>query len=221
VLIDIDRLRSPLGHEYLHIEGHEDDDRCAQITNGGTQCGKPSDAHHAPDAVSEYLDLMAERLEDPAQDVGHDIGTWFSLSYSNFLVLHRVLLETMPRWWQLDFVNRLEQLHTAYSHLDHPEGYEAYPCRYVEAWEMSDDERKAAGITSSLDDFPESTALPENPTEEEVAAHDTAWEEAADSEVFYDDAGTEIEKHQRVPIRVPDTIPHYRDRLAKVEPRLP
>ncbi|WP_304455926.1 hypothetical protein [Nocardiopsis sp. YSL2] len=216
MLIDIDRLRSPLGHEFLPIEGHEDDNCCAQVTNGATQCGEPDDAHHAPEAVSEYLDLMAERLEDPVHDVGHDIGTWFSLSYSNFLVLHRVLLEHMPRWWQLAFVNRLEQLHAAYSHLEHPPSFEVHPCKFVIVEDLDDDQRKKLGVTSSMDDFPD---MPEDPTEEQFDAHEAAYDKACDAEVFYDADGNELDRNQRVPLRVPDPIPHYR--YGHVEPRLP
>lgn len=216
MLIDIERLRFRLGHEYLHIEGHEDDDRCARVLNSGQQCTEPEAAHYAPEAVTTYLDEMAERLEDPAQDIGRDIGTWFSLTYSNFLVLHRVLLEHMPRWWQLEFVTRLEQLDSAYRHLDRPESFEVHPCRNVEVGELSDAEKKATGVTSSLDDFPK---LPDNATEEQREAHDRAFEEACDAEVFYTADGTELERWQRVPVRVPDPIPHYR--RGRVEPRLP
>ena len=35
---------------------------------------------------------------------------------------------------------------------------------------------------------------------------------------FYDANGNEVDKHQRVPIRIPDPIPHYRH--GRVEPRL-
>lgn len=216
MLIDIDRLRSPLGHEYLPIEGHKDDDHCSIVLNNGEQCGEPRDAHYAPVAVAGYLDVMERRLEDPAQDDGHDIATWFSLTYSNFLVLHRVLLEHMPRWWQVDFVTRLEQLHAAYSHLEHHEGYEVHPCRYATPGDLDADQRKALGITSTLDDFP---PPPENPTKEEFDAYEAAYDRARDAEVFYDASGTELERWQRVPIRVPDPIPHYR--RGSVEPRLP
>lgn len=218
MLIDINRLRSPLGHEYLSDEGHEDDDHCSSVLNNGEQCGQARGAHYAPDVVMEYLDVMERRLEDPAQDVGHDIAGWFGLSYSNFLVLHRVLLEGMPRWWQADFVARLEQLHASYSHLRHPEGYEVHPCRYVEVRELSDAERKSAGITSTRDDLPPPPAR-RNPTEEEFTAYEAAYEAAYDNEVFYDANGNELGRWQRVPIRVPDPIPHYRH--GRVEPRLP
>lgn len=214
MLIDIDRLRSPLGHEYLPID--EDQGNCSITLNNGQQCGEPRDAHYAPAAVTSYLDVMERRLEDPAQDDGHDIATWFSLTRSNCLVLHRVLLSNMPRWWQIDFVNRLEQLHAAYSHLKYPEGYEVHPCRYVAVEDMTDDERKTARIRSSLDDFP---PPPDNPTREEFDAYEAAYDRALDAEVFHDANGNELERWQRVPIRVPDPIPHYRH--GRVEPRLP
>ena len=40
-----------------------------------------------------------------------DIHTWFGLSYSNYLVLNRSVLQSMPESWQHDFVATLEVLH--------------------------------------------------------------------------------------------------------------
>jgi hypothetical protein len=38
------------------------------------------------------------------------IHFWFELTYSNYLVLHRSALQTMPVEWQAKFVTLLEQI---------------------------------------------------------------------------------------------------------------
>ena len=52
-----------------------------------------------------------------------DIHTWFGLSYANFLVLHRSILQSMPDEWQRRFVACLQELDEAASDLTLPEGY--------------------------------------------------------------------------------------------------
>jgi hypothetical protein len=120
-----------------------------------------------------------------------DVPTWFSLSYSNFLVMHRVELEHMPEEWQHRFVQMLREVEAAYEHLDHPEGYEVYPAKWVMVEDLSEAEAEAAQIT---------VVYGENSTR------------------YFNSRGDEMEGYQRVPIRVPDPIPHYRH--GHVEPRL-
>jgi hypothetical protein len=55
------------------------------------------------------------------QDEPKDIHTWFSLTYANYLVLPRAILQSMPVEWQNGFVCHLEALQEAYSHMDFPE----------------------------------------------------------------------------------------------------
>lgn len=44
-----------------------------------------------------------------------DIHTWFNLTYANYLVLHRSLLQSMPEQWQHQFVTLLEELDQAFN----------------------------------------------------------------------------------------------------------
>jgi len=215
MLVDLDDLTLRLRHEYQPIAGHEDDDYCGVVLNGGRQCGQTQEAHHAPEAVQDYLDQMADRLEDPAQGTGHDVSTWFSLTYSNYLVIPRVLLEHMPTWWQLDVVHRLEQLYAAYSHMDHPD-FQVNTCKWVAVDELTAEEAKAAGVTSTLDSV-RIPRPPENPTQEEFDAHEKAWVQAHENEQHHDADGNELDRHQRVAVRVPNPYPHYRH--GRVEPR--
>jgi hypothetical protein len=44
---------------------------------------------------------------------GTDIHTFFELSYANYLVLHRSVLQSMPTRWQVRFVKMLEEMAVA------------------------------------------------------------------------------------------------------------
>lgn len=55
--------------------------------------------NNIPDEVIEFWD------EDPV-----DIHTWFNLTYANYLVLHRSILQSMPEEWQHRFVRLLQEL---------------------------------------------------------------------------------------------------------------
>lgn len=129
--------------------------------------------------------------DNSAEELAADISEWFGLSYSNFLVLHRVELEHMPPEWQHRFVQMLDELGRAYDHLDHPEGYNVYPCRWVMAEDLTEAEREATGVTVV---------------------------DTEDATTYYSADGDELDPQQRLPVPVRDPIPHYR--RGHVEPRL-
>jgi hypothetical protein len=52
---------------------------------------------------------------------GDEIHAWFELTYSNYLVLQRSLLQSMPDSWQARFVGCLEELGDAFGHIEHPD----------------------------------------------------------------------------------------------------
>lgn len=58
--------------------------------------------------------------ERPQSDAVH---TMFSLSYANYLVLNRSLLQSMPDEWQEQFVALIDALDDAYRDLDKPDSY--------------------------------------------------------------------------------------------------
>ena len=58
-------------------------------------------------------DLRAPIAE--GQDAVHE---WFGLTYSNYLVLHRSLLQSMPGEWQARFVVCLRELEAAFAHVE-------------------------------------------------------------------------------------------------------
>jgi hypothetical protein len=49
-----------------------------------------------------------------------DVHTMFGLTYANYLVLHRSLLQSMPEEWQHRFVAMVNELDAAFGHLDIP-----------------------------------------------------------------------------------------------------
>lgn len=51
------------------------------------------------------------------------IHTWFGLTYSNYLVLPRTMLQSMPTEWQRRFVACLEELDAAAGDILGPDGY--------------------------------------------------------------------------------------------------
>jgi hypothetical protein len=59
-------------------------------------------------------------MRRPTEDHVH---TWFELTYANYLVLPRTLLQSMPDWWQAEFVKMLETLREGFAHLEHAPGY--------------------------------------------------------------------------------------------------
>lgn len=48
------------------------------------------------------------------------IHGWFGLTYANYLVLNRSVLQSMPDEWQSRFVGCLRELDEAFGHLPHP-----------------------------------------------------------------------------------------------------
>lgn len=58
---------------------------------------------------------MPEHIPDGA------IHEWFSLTYANYLILPRSVLQSMPLEWQDRFVSCLRELDRAFGHLDWPD----------------------------------------------------------------------------------------------------
>lgn len=72
---------------------------------------------------------------------------FFSLSYSNYLVLHRTLLQSMPDEWQVRFVDCINELTHAYRHIEHAPGYDVKPARSKLVCDLSLEELDQLKIT--------------------------------------------------------------------------
>jgi hypothetical protein len=139
------------------------------------------------------------------------IHGWFGLSYTNYQVLHRTLMQSMPTAWQERMVACLEELAAAYEHIEQPEVFDVQAGTEHIVNEMTGDELAQAGIEW---DWYAGETPPEGLTDDEFAE----WRAQHETETpVYYRGGGEVDPHQRVLIPRPDPIPHYRH--AYIEPR--
>lgn len=142
------------------------------------------------------------------------IHTWFGLSYCNYQVLHRTLMQSMPLDWQQRMVACLEELAAAYEHIEQPEVFDVKAATAHEAWELSEAQRKQAGIVV---DWYRGETPPEGWSEEDLAE----WRyhhEDPDGPTYSRD-GEELDPHERVLLPAPDPVPHYNRGRTYIEPR--
>lgn len=127
---------------------------------------------------------------------GDHIHTWFGLSYSNYLVLPRTLLQSMPDTWQQHFVALLDELGNAYRHVEQADGYEVTAGRWTYVNECTPQELRLAGVTCSDDD-------PDYPDDA-----DTVWWKDGD----------ELQGHDYVFVPGCDPVPHYQRGRTYIPP---
>lgn len=133
----------------------------------------------------------------------HDaIHTWFGLSYANYLVVPRTLLQSMPDEWQTRFVACLNELNEAFAHLKQAECYEVEAAIEREVSSLTREELAAIGYSRSGEPCPDGC--------EGGVLHET----------YYDKRGNEISSDAVVAWPVPDPIPHYRRGRTRIEPNL-
>ncbi|MFI2620460.1 hypothetical protein [Streptomyces sp. NPDC018584] len=123
----------------------------------------------------------------------------FGLSYANYLVLPRTLLQSMPDDWQNRFVALLDELDDAFQHVPQAEGYEVSTGKWTQLDDMTDSELHTVGITVEGDD-------------EDGPGPGTRYHRRED--------GAELTGQDYAFSRRPDPVPHYDRGRARVEPRL-
>lgn len=130
-----------------------------------------------------------------------DIHTYFGLSYSNYLVLHRTLLQSMPTDWQHRFVALLDELTRAFEHVDQPEYYRVQASYVRSVEDMTAAERALTGYDKHI-----------------FADEDYGPELAG--VVFCDPQGFEVDNPDvhRVAIPTGDPVPHYDRGRAVIQP---
>ncbi|MFD8777579.1 hypothetical protein [Streptomyces sp. NPDC059916] len=136
----------------------------------------------------------------------------FGLSYANYLVLPRTLLQSMPDEWQAQFVALLEKLDVSFHHVPQADAYEVNAGTYCEVRELGDVLMGQLGIREDWYD---------EPVPEDLSPFDLAeWkaEHEKDRPVYYDKGGREMEPHEEVFVREADPVPHYDRGRARVEP---
>lgn len=148
--------------------------------------------------------------EDLADD-DEPIHGEFSLSYANYLVVPRTLLQSMPVDWQRPFVALMRQLNEAFEHIERAESYHVEAGEEREIGELTATEMQSLGVTPP-DPFDENDADDEE--------SDTTWEQwRQDARWLY--RGEEYESWERIVYPKRDPVPHYNRGRTYVEPRLP
>ncbi|MFE0353633.1 hypothetical protein ACFW2I_09075 [Streptomyces nigra] len=114
------------------------------------------------------------------------IHTWFGLSYCNYQVLHRTLMQSMPIEWQERMVACLEELREAFEHVPQPEGFKVEAATFHEAADVPLAMRKQTGLEVEYGQDAEG-AVP----------------------VSYWLDGQEIDADTTIPVPAVDPVPHY------------
>jgi hypothetical protein len=142
------------------------------------------------------------------------IHTHFGLSYANYLVLPRTLLQSMPDAWQARFVALIDELEEAFQHVEQPEAYKVEAATEHIVSEMTDLQLKMARI--KVDRYG-GEAPPDGLSAEELLA----WEEQHETDPrYYDEHGAELDPQERVLLPTADPVPYYNRGRTRVEPRL-
>lgn len=125
-------------------------------------------------------DLTKQAEPEPLDDAS--VHGWFGLSYANYAVQPRTLLQSMPAEWQRRFVACLQELDDAFEHVEQAPGYEVTPCRWEAPEDVADDVLVRLGFGF----------------------------QGGDNRTYYDRDGSEVEDWQEVvPVPVRDPVPHY------------
>ena len=143
-----------------------------------------------PEQVS--LDERHARLDGP-------IHTWFGLSYANYQVLHRTLMQSMPVEWQERMVACMEELRDAFAHIEQAEAYDITPGEDRYLYDLTDAELAQVGFTDEI---------VENGGECETHYHHKdGWTVDPNEAPSY-----------HVVLPKPDPVPHYNRGRTFVEP---
>lgn len=143
------------------------------------------------------------------------IHTWFSLSYTNYLVLHRTLMQSMPIEWQESMVACLNELSDAFEHIDQPEAFKVEAATEHIVNEMTDAQLAEVSIEA---DWYGGETPPKELSEVELNEWRAKYEQET-PEYYRIGDGDEVDPHSRVLLSAPDPVPHYNRGRTYIEPR--
>lgn len=131
------------------------------------------------------------------------IHGWFGLTYSNYLVLHRSMMQSMPVAWQERAVALFDELDNAFPDLGRPPAFIVTAATECEYGDLSGRDMADLGITHA--DPPED-ADPDAEPDADV--------------VFVDRDGEEHQSWERLLVPLPggDPVPHYNRGRTFIEP---
>lgn len=140
----------------------------------------------------------------------------FGLTYANYLVLPRTLLQSMDDEWQTGFVALLDRLNEAFAHVPQAKGYKVEAATEHEVSDLDEQQLAQLGIT---EDWYRGEAPPDGLSPEDL----TEWEAAHEDPEgpTYSRDGEELDRHQRVLIPCEDPVPHYRRGRTHIAPKTP
>ena len=144
------------------------------------------------------------------------IHDWFGLSYSNYLVLHRTFLQSMPLEFQQRMAACLEELSAAFEHIEQPEDFTVQAATEHEVADLDLAQLKQTGIT---EDWFRGETPPKGLSPEDLAEWE-AKHENPEGPVYYRD-GEELDPHSRVLVPAADPVPHYNRGRTYIAPQLP
>lgn len=173
------------------------------------------DQSHTP-ATPQQASLRRRFPAPPTNPTDGPVHDWFGLSYSNYLVMHRTLMQSMPTSWQERMVACLEEIHDAFAHLDHPEAFTVQAATEHQVSDLTDAQQKQLGITA---DWLNGALPPEHLAGDERREWEIKHEDP-NGPVYHQD-GRELDRQERVLLPAPDPIPHYNRGRTYIEPRRP
>lgn len=122
-----------------------------------------------------------------------DIHTYMGLSYANYLVLNRTLLQSMPAQWQHTFVGLLQELDGAFEHVTQAPAFQVTAGREAYLNELTHGELRTLGYTITEDCY-------YNADGDEVSGADAAVHRVfvpiSDPVPYYDHGRTHIAPQQ-------------------------
>ncbi|MGW5989494.1 hypothetical protein ACWFRT_13955 [Streptomyces anulatus] len=155
---------------------------------------------------------MTDTQHVTSTEPGDQIHKWFGLSYSNYLVLNRSHLQSMPAEFQQRMVDCLNELRAAYAHTEQAEGFKVEAAVSREIGELTDTELAGLGIT---EDWYDGKTPPAGLSEEDL--NEWRAEHEAGSPRYFRD-GSEADGDDEVLIPVPDPVPHYNRGRTFIKP---
>ena len=155
--------------------------------------------------------------DQPTTDVEPEaVHGWFGLTYANYLVLPRTLLQSMPDEWQNRMVACLEEMREAFAHVEQADGYIVKPAVEREVGDLTDQELALVGY-SKVDDPCTCYATRDPATGTTRRVPPVCPHEPT----YFDDHDNEIPSSSSVMVPTgDDPIPHYNRGRTHIAPRL-
>lgn len=145
------------------------------------------------------------------------IHEWFGLSYTNYVVLNRTFLQSMPTEFQQRIVSCFEELSEAFAHVPQPDRYQVQAATEHIVGEMTEAQLAEAFIEA---DWYGGETPPKELTDAELAEWRAQYEQDRPDYYRIGD-GEELDPNSRVLLPAPDPVPHYDRGRTYIEPRLP